>query len=118
MKSSAHLLSIVFTFMLFSSCSKSSPSSTTQNPTPTIDSFIELDRPFSSSPMKTTRHDTTSATITTTPTSVNMDNYEEGYLDGESLSEEDRLSGHPGAQVGIDDDEEDYEEGYDDGYEE
>lgn len=46
------------------------------------------------------------------------DSYEEGYLDGETLSEEDRLAGKPGMQGGMDDDEEDYEDGYDDGYEE
>ena len=46
------------------------------------------------------------------------ESYEEGYIDGEAAAEEDRLAGHPGMQVGADDDEEDYEDGYDDGYEE
>ena len=47
------------------------------------------------------------------------DSYDDGYLDGEAMSEEDRLAGRPGIQVGMDDDdEEDYEDGYDDGYEE
>ena len=46
------------------------------------------------------------------------ESYEEGYIDGEAAAEEDRLAGHPGMQIGADDDEEDYEDGYDDGYEE
>ena len=54
------------------------------------------------------------AKISVTPT----DSYDDGYLDGEAMAEEDRLAGKPGMQVGIDDDVEDYEEGFDDGYEE
>ena len=54
------------------------------------------------------------------------DDYDAGLLDGEALSEEDRLAGKPGMQVGLDYDEDeeddgeedDYEDGYDDGYEE
>lgn len=51
------------------------------------------------------------------------DDYDDGLLDGEALSEEDRLAGKPGMQVGLDyddedDEDEDYEDGYDDGYEE
>ena len=54
------------------------------------------------------------------------DDYDDGLLDGEALSEEDRLAGKPGMQVGLDydedeeddDEEDDYEDGYDDGYEE
>ena len=48
--------------------------------------------------------------------------YDDGYLDGEAMAEEDRLAGKPGMQVGMDDDddddddEDDYEEGFDDGY--
>jgi len=47
--------------------------------------------------------------------------YDDGYLDGEAMAEEDRLAGKPGMQVGMDDDDEDYEDyedGYDDGYDE
>ena len=46
--------------------------------------------------------------------------YDDGYLDGEAMAEEDRLAGKPGMQVGLDDDEDDddYEDGFDDGYEE
>ena len=44
------------------------------------------------------------------------DSYDDGYLDGEAMAEEDRLAGRPGMQVGMDDDDEDYEDGYDDGY--
>ena len=47
--------------------------------------------------------------------------YDGGYLDGEAMSEEDRLAGRPGMQVGMDDgddDDDDYEDGFDDGYEE
>ena len=54
------------------------------------------------------------AKISVTPT----DSYDDGYLDGEAMAEEDRLAGKPGMQVGMDDDDEDYEEGFDDGYEE
>ena len=54
------------------------------------------------------------AKITVTPT----DTYDDGYLDGEAMAEEDRLAGKPGMQVGMDDDDEDYEDGFDDGYEE
>ena len=45
------------------------------------------------------------------------DTYDEGYLDGEAMAEEDRLAGKPGMQVGMDDDEDDddYEDGFDDG---
>lgn len=46
------------------------------------------------------------------------DTYDDGYLDGEAMAEEDRLAGKPGMQVGEDDDDEDYEEGFDDGYDE
>ena len=48
------------------------------------------------------------------------DAYDDGYIDGESATEEDRLARRPGMQSGGDDDEEDddYEDGYDDGYEE
>ena len=49
------------------------------------------------------------------------DDFDDGLLDGEALSEEDRLAGKPGMQVGLDydeDEEDDYEDGYDDGYEE
>ncbi len=46
------------------------------------------------------------------------DAYDGGYLDGEAMAEEDRMAGHPGMQVGMDDDDDDYEEGYDDGYDE
>ena len=46
------------------------------------------------------------------------DSYDDGYLDGEAMAEEDRLAGKPGMQVGMDDDDEDYEDGFDDGYEE
>ena len=49
---------------------------------------------------------------------ADTDSYDDGYLDGETMSEEDKLAGKPGMQVGMDDDEEDYEDGYDDGYEE
>ena len=44
--------------------------------------------------------------------------YDDGYLDGEAMAEEDRQAGKPGMQVGMDDDDddEDYEEGFDDGY--
>ena len=46
--------------------------------------------------------------------------YDDGYLDGEAMAEEDRLAGKPGIQVGMDndddEDEDDYEEGFDDGY--
>lgn len=46
--------------------------------------------------------------------------YDDGYLDGEAMAEEDRQAGKPGMQVGMDDDEddEDYEDGFDDGYDE
>ena len=54
------------------------------------------------------------AKISVTPT----DSYDDGYLDGEAMAEEDRMAGKPGMQVGMDDDDEDYEEGFDDGYEE
>lgn len=54
------------------------------------------------------------AKISVTPT----DTYDDGYLDGEAMAEEDRLAGKPGMQVGMDDDDEDYEDGFDDGYEE
>jgi hypothetical protein len=54
------------------------------------------------------------AKISVTPT----DSYDDGYLDGEAMAEEDRLAGKPGMQVGMDDDDEDYEDGFDDGYEE
>ena len=49
-----------------------------------------------------------------------MDSYDDGYQDGESMAEEDRLAGKPRMQVGMDDDEEDedYEDGFDDGYDE
>lgn len=46
--------------------------------------------------------------------------YDDGFLDGEAMAEEDRLAGRPGMQVGMDDgddDDDDYEDGYDDGYE-
>ena len=49
---------------------------------------------------------------------TSTDTYDDGYLDGEAMAEEDRLAGKPGMQVGMDDDDEDYEEGFDDGYEE
>ena len=48
--------------------------------------------------------------------------YDDGYLDGEAMAEEDRLAGKPGMQVGMDDDDDDddddYEDGFDDGYDE
>lgn len=51
---------------------------------------------------------------------IHMDSYDDGYQDGESMAEEDRLAGKPRMQVGMDDDEEDedYEDGFDDGYDE
>ena len=54
------------------------------------------------------------AKISVTPT----DTYDDGYLDGEAMAEEDRLAGKPGMQVGMDDEDEDYEDGFDDGYDE
>ena len=54
------------------------------------------------------------AKISVTP----IDSYDDGYLDGEAMAEEDRLAGKPGMQVGMDDDDEEYEDGFDDGYEE
>lgn len=46
------------------------------------------------------------------------DAYDDGYLDGEAMAEEDRVAGQPGMQVGMDDDDDDYEDGFDDGYDE
>lgn len=57
-------------------------------------------------------------TVSVMSNQTTTDSYDDGYLDGEAMSEEDRLAGKPGMQVGMDDDEEDYEDGYDDGYEE
>lgn len=54
------------------------------------------------------------AKISVTPT----DSYDDGYLDGEAMTEEDRLAGKPGMQVGMDDEDVDYEDGFDDGYDE
>ena len=56
--------------------------------------------------------------VSSSQTIVNT--YDEGYLDGEAMAEEDRLAGKPGMQVGMDDDDDDddYEDGFDDGYDE
>ena len=54
------------------------------------------------------------------PKEMTHDTYDDGYLDGEAMAEEDRLAGKPGMQVGMDNDEDDddYEDGFDDGYDE
>ena len=39
------------------------------------------------------------------------ESYDDGYLDGEAMAEEDRLAGKPGMQVGMDDDDDDVEDG-------
>lgn len=81
------------------------------------------DSSFSSS--SSSSRDSSSTRSSLPPIPITED-YDDGLLDGEALSEEDRLAGKPGMQVGLDydedeeddDEEDDYEDGYDDGYEE
>ena len=104
--------------LLLASCSKESEKADVQ-PAPVEEYTVmplEVQQPDS------TKNDTLSPNKKAgkTPTTQSLPNsYDDGYLDGEAMAEEDRQAGKPGMQVGMDDDDddEDYEEGFDDGYE-
>ena len=102
--------------VVFSACGQSKASSKEQQAAESYDYRVIVTAPVYMDSIKkdSTANTSPKAKISVTPT----DNYDDGYLDGEAMAEEDRLAGKPGMQVGMDDDDEDYEDGFDDGYEE
>ena len=102
--------------VVFSACGQSEAPSKEQQAAESYDYRVIETAPVYVDSIKkdSTANTSPKAKITVTPT----DTYDDGYLDGEAMAEEDRLAGKPGMQVGMDDDDEDYEDGFDDGYEE
>lgn len=110
---------IIFGSMLILMSCSNEPKKTDNQPA-VVDESPAI--PMVIQPEDSTRHDTLPQKTEEKNVPVGQpitDAYDEGYLDGEAMAEEDRLAGKPGMQVGMDDDDdEDYEDGFDDGYDE
>ena len=116
MKRNTYFIATLFLAVVLTACVKSKSPSNEQQAAESYDYRVIETAPVYVDSLKKDSSANTSpkAKISVTPT----DSYDDGYLDGEAMAEEDRLAGKPGMQVGMDDDDEDYEEGFDDGYEE
>lgn len=116
MKRNVYYIATLILAVVLTACGKSKSSSNEQQAAESYDYRVIENAPVYVDSLKKDSSANTSpkAKISVPPT----DSYDDGYLDGEAMAEEDRLAGKPGMQVGMDDDDEEYEEGFDDGYEE
>ena len=116
MKRNVYNIATLILAVVLTACGQSKSPSKEQQAADTYDyRVIETAPVYVDSLKKDSSANTSPKTkISVTPT----DTYDDGYLDGEAMAEEDRLAGKPGMQVGMDDEDEDYEEGFDDGYDE
>ena len=115
MKRNVYHIATLILAVVLTACGKSK-SSNEQHAADTYDYRVIETAPVYADTLKkdSSANASPKAKISVTPT----DTYDDGYLDGEAMAEEDRLAGKPGMQVGMDDDDEEYEDGFDDGYEE
>lgn len=116
MKRNVYNIATLIMAVVLAACGKSKSPSKEKQAADTYDYRVTETVPVYVDSIKkdSTANTSPKAKITVTPT----DTYDDGYLDGEAMAEEDRLAGKPGMQLGMDDDDEDYEDGFDDGYEE
>ncbi len=116
MKRNVYYIATLFLVVVMAACGQSKSPSKEQQAADTYDYRVIETAPVYVDSLKkdSTINPSSNAKIFVSPT----DSYDDGYLDGEAMAEEDRLAGKPGMQVGMDDDDEDYEDGFDDGYEE
>lgn len=116
MKRNIYFIVTLILGVMLTACGKSKSPSQKQQAADTYDYRVIETTPVYVDSLKkdSTVNANSNAKISVSPT----DSYDDGYLDGEAMAEEDRLAGKPGMQVGMDDEDEDYEDGFDDGYEE
>ena len=116
MKRNVYYIATLILAVVLTACGQSKSPSKEQQAADTYDYRVIETAPVYADTLKKDSSANTSpkTKISVTPT----DTYDDGYLDGEAMAEEDRLAGKPGMQVGMDDEDEDYEEGFDDGYDE
>ena len=116
MKRNVYYIATLILAVVLTACGRSKLPSKEQQAADSYDYRVIETAPVYADTLKKDSSANTSpkAKISVTPT----DSYDDGYLDGEAMAEEDRLAGKPGMQVGMDDDDEEYEDGFDDGYEE
>ena len=116
MKRNVYYIATLILAVVLTACGQSKSPSKEQQAAESYDYHVIETAPVYVDSLKkdSTANASSKAKISVPPT----DTYDDGYLDGEALAEEDRLAGKPGMQVGVDDDDEDYEDGFDDGYEE
>ena len=116
MKRNIYFIATLFLAVVLTACVKSKSPSNEQQETESYDYRVIETTPVYVDSLKkdSTVNTSSNAKISVPPT----DSYDDGYLDGEAMAEEDRLAGKPGMQVGMDDEDEDYEDGFDDGYDE
>ena len=116
MKRNVYNIATLFLAVVMAACGQSESPSKEQQAAESYDYRVIETAPVYADTLKkdSSANASPKAKISVTPT----DTYDDGYLDGEAMAEEDRLAGKPGMQVGMDDDDEDYEEGFDEGYDE
>ena len=116
MKRNVYYIATLILAVVLTACKQSKSPSKEQQATDSYEYHVIGTAPVYVDSLKkdSTVYPSPKAKISITPT----DTYDDGYLDGEAMAEEDRLAGKPGMQVGMDDDDEEYEDGFDDGYEE
>ena len=116
MKRNVYYIATLILAVVLTACGKSKSPSNEQQAADSYDYRVIETTPVYVDSLKkdSTVNPNSNAKIYVPPT----DSYDDGYLDGEAMAEEDRLAGKPGMQVGIDDDDVDYEDGFDDVYEE
>ena len=116
MKRNIYFIATLFLAVVLTACGKSKSPSKEQQAADSYEYRVIETAPVYMDSLKkdSSESNIPKAKISVTPT----DSYDDGYLDGEAMAEEDRLAGKPGMQVGMDDDDEDYEDGFDDGYDE
>ena len=116
MKRNVCYIATLILAVVLTACGQSKSPSREQQAAESYDYHVIETTPVNVDSLKKDSSANTSPKAKTSVTST--DTYDDGYLDGEAMAEEDRLAGKPGMQVGLGDDDEDYEEGFDDGYEE
>ena len=116
MKRNVYYIATLILAVVLTACGQSKSPSKEQQAAESYDYRVIETAPVYVDSLKkeTTVNTRSNAKISVPPT----DSYDDGYLDGEAMAEEDRLAGKPGMQVGMDDDDEKYEDGFDDGYDE
>ena len=116
MKRNVYYIATLILAVVLTACGQSKSPSKEQQAAESYDYRVIETAPVYVDSLKkdSTVNASSNAKISVPPT----DSYDDGYLDGEAMAEEDRLAGQPGMQVGMDDDDEEYEDGFDDGYDE